>query len=323
MDALSTIGQTLEAMTPPAQFAIFSSLLKESENAIGSLVSALLNNQPTNPVHKQFRYVSNRLRKEIQSAPLSKVILFLPYKASMWGSLASIWRAAADDPNCLAYVVPIPYYDKRPDGSFAQMHYEGDQFPEDVPIIPFEQLDMATLQPDVTYIHNPYDSHNYVTSVHPSMYTAELKKHTKQLVFVPYYVHGGNIEGSGPEWAATICSANVLITANEAQAEALKRSIEEDSEAQKNLPRKTVLALGSPKVDAVLYAEDNKPPMPPEWQSKLAGKKVFFLNASISAALQHGEDFLKKLESVIDVFKDREDAALLWRPHPLMPATLR
>jgi len=38
-------------------------------------------------------------------------VAFFPYQASMWDSLESVWRAAAADPDCDAYVVPIPYYD--------------------------------------------------------------------------------------------------------------------------------------------------------------------------------------------------------------------
>ena len=40
--------------------------------------------------------------------------IFLPYKASMWDSLESVWKAADADPECDAYVIPIPYYDKNP-----------------------------------------------------------------------------------------------------------------------------------------------------------------------------------------------------------------
>lgn len=43
----------------------------------------------------------------------------------MWDSLESVWKKAAADERCEAYVVPIPYFDKNPDGSLGQMHYDG------------------------------------------------------------------------------------------------------------------------------------------------------------------------------------------------------
>ncbi len=40
---------------------------------------------------------------------VKNIIVFLPYKASMWDSLESVWRAAYEDKeHCEAYVVPIP-----------------------------------------------------------------------------------------------------------------------------------------------------------------------------------------------------------------------
>ena len=62
------------------------------------------------------------LLKEIKNSILydindsKKEVVFLPYKASMWDSLESVWKAADEDPECDAYVIPIPYYDKNPDG---------------------------------------------------------------------------------------------------------------------------------------------------------------------------------------------------------------
>ena len=92
-------------------------------------------------------------------------VVFLPYKASMWDSLESIWKAADEDPDCDAYVIPIPYYDKNPDGSFRELHYEGGEYPKDVPVVWYEDYDFETRRPDMVFIHNPYDDCNIVTSV--------------------------------------------------------------------------------------------------------------------------------------------------------------
>ena len=48
----------------------------------------------------------------------------------MWDALESVWLAAKDDPQRETHVVPIPYYYKNPDGSFGQMHYEGNSYPD-------------------------------------------------------------------------------------------------------------------------------------------------------------------------------------------------
>ena len=115
-------------------------------------------------------------------------VVFLPYKASMWDSLESVWRAAKEDKNCAAYVVAIPYFDKNPDGTVSSMHYEGGEFPADVPIVGWQEYDLAKRHPDIIFIHNPYDQANKMTSVHLDYYAKELKKHTDQLVYIPYFV---------------------------------------------------------------------------------------------------------------------------------------
>lgn len=119
-----------------------------------------------------------------------KEVVFLPAMASMWDSLESVWRAADDDPDCDTYVIPIPYYDKNPDGSFKEEHYEGNQYPKDVPITHYDEYDLEARHPDVIYIHNPYDGLNLVTSVHPRFYAQNLKNFTDKLVYIPYFVLG-------------------------------------------------------------------------------------------------------------------------------------
>lgn len=115
-------------------------------------------------------------------------MVFFPYMASMWDSFESVWMAAKDDENCDAYVVPIPYFDKNPDGSFGKMHYEGDNYPAYVPVTPWQEYDIEKRRPDTIFIHNPYDGVNYVTSVHPEYYAKKLKKYTDNLVYIPYFV---------------------------------------------------------------------------------------------------------------------------------------
>ena len=116
--------------------------------------------------------ISNSVEHDIQ---VRKEVVFLPYKASMWDSLESVWREADADPDVDAYVIPIPYYDKNPDGSFRQMHYEGDQYPDDVPVADYRTYNLEDRHPDKIYIHNPYDDCNYVTSVDPAYYSKVIK----------------------------------------------------------------------------------------------------------------------------------------------------
>ncbi len=142
-----------------------------------------------NKIHKNLRQklirAANSLKNDV---PVRKEVVFLPYKASMWDSLESVWKAADEDENCDAYVIPIPYYDKNPDGSFREMHYEADQYPGYVPITRYDAYDFEQRRPDMIYIHNAYDQWNLVTSVHPDFFSVNLKKYTEKLIYIPYFV---------------------------------------------------------------------------------------------------------------------------------------
>lgn len=262
----------------------------------------------TKKIQRQLLQIRNMVKYDLPED--KKQVVFLPYKASMWDSLESIWKAADADPNCEAYVIPIPYYDKNADGSFGTEHYEGDEYPEYVPITHYNDYDFEECQPDVIFIHNPYDQYNNVTSVHPFFYSKNLKQFTDLLVYVPYYSTSGGMSAAQSQCAAYYFADYIVI-----QAEKYRKFFDAD------LPDEKFLPLGSPKFDKVINICKNPPEPPEEWKEKMAGKKVYFYNTSIAGMLGNTPVFLKKLEYVFRCFADREDACLLWRPHPLLEST--
>lgn len=250
----------------------------------------------------------NALRKENE---IKKLIVFLPYKASMWDSLESIWRAAAQDEACEAYVVPIPYYDRNPDYSLGKMHYEGQDFPEDVPIVDYRDVDLAQLRPDIIYIHNPYDEANLVTTIAPEYYSSRLRAYTKLMMYVPYYATSGAM-GEGQALCPVYAYADYIVV----QSESLRHFFD------KRVPLEKIVGLGSPKFDRVIRLCQQPPEPSAEWREKMAGRKVYFYNTSLSGMLQDTEGFFEKMRYVFRLFAGRQDVCLLWRPHPLMRSTL-
>ena len=299
------------------------------------------------------RKVSKKIKKQLTSLQNGikydlpddkKEVVFLPYKASMWDSLESVWKAADEDPNCDAYVIPIPYYDKNPDGSFREEHYEGDLYPEYVPITRYDEYDLEERRPDVIYIHNPYDECNHVTSVHPYFYSKNLRNFTDKLVYIPYFVLNeiepddqARIDGMkhfcftpGTIYAhrVVVQSENMRqIYINEYMKAAKEMELSGEHIDRKFLGKK-FLGIGSPKVDKVLNTKKEDLKLPAEWKKVIekpngSWKKIIFYNTSVSAILVHDENMLKKMESVFECFKENKDTvALLWRPHPLIQATI-
>lgn len=202
--------------------------------------------------------IENSVKHDIS---VRKEVVFLPYKASMWDSLESVWQAADADQTCDTYVIPIPYYDKNPDGSFRQMHYEGDQYPKKVPITNYKEFDFETHHPDIIYIHNPYDNINLVTSVHPFFYSDNLKKYTDKLIYIPYFVMGE----VSPDNEATVESKKhycmtpgvlnadkVIVESEDVRQIYIKALTKEMGAASRSKWEEKILGLGSPKFDKVI-----------------------------------------------------------------------
>ena len=264
-----------------------------------------------NKVHKQLKNRLLQIQKSIREDAKDRLeAVFLPYKASMWDSLESVWMAADQDENCDAYVIPIPYFDRNPDGSVKEVHYEGDQFPEYVPITGYQEYDFQERHPDMVFIHNPYDDCNYVTSVHPFFYSYNLKQYTDQLVYIPYFSTAGGMS-EGQKSCSAYYYADYIIM----QAKKYRKFYDP------KLPKEKLQPLGSPKFDRVIRMCQNPPEPPTAWKEKMAGKKVYFYNTSINGMLSNTRRFLKKMKYVFQCFEGRTDACLLWRPHPLLEST--
>lgn len=262
-------------------------------------------------IHKRLKKVLIQAENSIKNdIPIRLEMVFMPYKSSMWDALESVWKAADANPDCDAYVVPIPYYDRNPDGSLGAFHYEGDRMPSYVPVMHYDAYRIEEREPDAVFIHNPYDQMNRVTSVEPRFYSYNLKEHTECLVYIPYFVTSGGM-GEGMASCIAYYFADYIVI----QAEKFRKFYDS------TLPHEKLLPLGSPKFDKVAELCKNPPEPPAEWKEKMAGKKIYFYNTSINGMLANTENFLRKMEYVFRCFAKCDSACLLWRPHPLLEST--
>ncbi|MBO6304049.1 MAG: hypothetical protein J6M62_03090 [Selenomonadaceae bacterium] len=266
------------------------------------------------------------IRETEQETNFKKDVFFLPYKASMWDSLESVWKAAYEDKeHCNAYVMPIPYADLNPDGSVATWHSERDQFPKYVPTLDWKEIDLKVLRPDVIFIHNPYDNFNRVTSVESRYYSSKLKECADKLVYVPYFVTGRRWPESHIALSAYRYMDFIIMQQEHMQIAPMHLSnINEGEEPYFDdfVPKEKIMALGSPKIDRIYYCEKH-PQVPQEWLDYIGDRKVIFYNTSISGALQQEGRFLNKMRYIFSTFQEHPEVALIWRPHPLLEASLK
>lgn len=244
-------------------------------------------------------------------------IVFMPYKADMWTSMASIWENAIADEECEVCVVPIPYYDITNPKNIS-LHYERERFPKEVECIHYNEYLEAEQYPDVIIIHNPYDDQNNMTRVPERFYSSVLRQHTNKLVYSPYHTFSSYV----PERQLTmlITPANQNADLIICQSERMKKIYEEIG-----YPSEKILAYGSPKIDAVINSGITREDIPEEWKQKIGNKKVFLLNTHLSyfptSSLNTGKtgDYAVRFhEEIAKAFLNRDDCALIWRPHPLL-----
>lgn len=293
-------------------------------------------------LRKSLLKIENSVKNDIC---VTKEIVFFPYKASMWDSLESIYLATKETADVNTYCIPIPYYDLNVDGSFGQMHYEGRQYPKNIEIIDWQTYDFENRRPDEIYIHNPYDDWNLVTSVHPRFYSSNLKKYTDQLIYLPYFVMG-EIDPNDQDTISRInhfCFLPGIIYADKVivESESIRKIyINEYIKAAKesgltgcHIDRKylesKIQGKGSPKYKKILSIKREDVEIPEEWLDIIekedgCWKKIVLYNTTIKALLDNGDKALKKIKSVLCIFKEyRENIALLWRPHPLLESTIK
>ncbi len=286
-------------------------------------------------LNKSLTQLENSIKNDI---PARREVVFLPYKASMWDSLESVWKAADEDPDCDAYVIPIPYFDRDAEGNFAQMHDESGLYPEYVPITRYDAYDFAKRRPDMIFIHNPYDNNNYVTSVHPAFYSDKLKQYTDKLVYIPYFIlsevdleNEEEIKGMAHfvTTPAVVNADKVIVQSENMRQAYVKAMVMVTGEHTRGYWEEKILGLGSPKIDKVMATRKEDVEVPEAWRKVIekedgSWKKIIFYNTSVSALLNHNEKMMAKIKDVLQVFKEnQEDVALLWRPHPLIDATIK
>ena len=280
------------------------------------------------PVKKELRQCEEMLTELAaglkKEKNVKKGIVFLPYLASMWDCMESVWQAAdSDRDHCNAYIIPIPYCNMKEDRTPNEWFLDAKKFPPGLPLLPWDKTDLSKLHPDIIVIHSPYEDRGRINSVDAHYYPSVLKNCTDKLVYIPYFICR-DIDVKNPKYdrvktlanASAFWHSDVIILNSKAEKEAYIKALEE-WHTRKNL-EKRIFALGSPKIDKPLHTKREAYELPDEWQELINGKKVILYNTSIQEFLNTPELFMEKLRDTLEYFRRERRAILWWRPHPLL-----
>ncbi len=330
-DFVIQIGSHIEGIAGEGTHTV--ALLEQCHEAL-YLAAEQINGKDRESAAGRIRHLLNAVEESVRRelAPDKIEVVFLPYKAAMWDSLESIWLAARDDPGCDAHVIPIPYFDRLPNGGLGQMHYEGDQYPDYVPITDWQTYDIEANHPDIIFIHSPYDDGNTITSIHPFFYSKRLKDFTDLLAYVPYFVCVDDVPEHFCVCTGTMYAGKVYVQSEKIRQTYIRefKKFEDQYQCHNRFgrPEDKFVAIGSPKFDKVIHSGPEDFTLPDQWRRLItkpdgAKKKVVLYNTTIEAVLRESEKCLDKMDYVLAVLRERDDVVLWWRPHPLNETVYR
>lgn len=281
----------------------------------------------TDVMDKMFGDILSRLSDSVKKDIIDrKVVVFMPYKASLWDSLESVWKAAVSDPSCDVYVVPLPYCEREFDGTLGEVCYEGEQFPKEADVINFETFNFTLQHPDMIFIHNPYDEYSIVATVPPMFYAKELRKYTDKLIYIPWFVVDDFDESDTGSYSimdyfctmpGVVCADKIVVHSEQMRKMYIKKLTEFAGDETEQVWEEKILGLGSPKFDKERERR-NAVKMPEEWKKIIfkgdgSQKKVILYNTVPEAILEHGNAMIDKIRNTLAVFEgQKEEIALVW-----------
>lgn len=272
---------------------------------------------------RQFIKINNTALDDLKADKIE--VAFFPYKASMWDSLESIWLAAKEDPACETYVVPIPGYELNADGSHRKMYYDGDQYPENIPVTDWKKYNVKNRCPDVIFTHYPYDDNANNYTIHPDFYSKNLRMYCERLIHVPYWVINEKIPDYYFILPGVLFAHHTIVQSKAHQGLIVGYYKEFDKKfgwnGQFGKAEEKFVALGSPKFDKVINSKRDDFTLPEKWENLInkpdgSRKKVVFYNTHMFAWIGEGQAYFDKMKYIFDTFKNRDDVILWWRPHP-------
>lgn len=281
----------------------------------------------TDVMDKMFGDILSRLSDSVKKDIIDRqVVVFMPYKASLWDSLESVWKAAVSDPSCDVYVVPLPYCEREFDGTLGEVCYEGEQFPKEANVINFETFNFTLQHPDMIFIHNPYDEYSIVATVPPMFYAKELRKYTDKLIYIPWFVVDDFDESDTGSYSimdyfctmpGVVCADKIVVHSEQMRKMYIKKLTEFAGDETEQVWEEKILGLGSPKFDKERERR-NAVKMPEEWKKIIfkgdgSQKKVILYNTVPEAILEHGNAMIDKIRNTLAVFEgQKEEIALVW-----------
>lgn len=258
-----------------------------------------------------------------------KEIVFLPFKARYFKAFESVYQAACEDENCDVYVIPVPYFYKKYDGSFYDMQYEGDCFSKDVTVTYYEDYDFSRHCPDIIFIQNPYDEFNMAISVPPFFYASNLKNYTEKLIYIPYFKLAEFKKENYRAWynmqfyctmPGVVHADLVILQSEEMKKRYVEKLTDFAGEETKKIWEQKIVGCGTPFTEEQETEVIEEVPM--EWKPYLYNtqkdiKSILLYYTSLGALADADDRMVSKIRSSLEILKKQcNQIAVVWYVDP-------
>lgn len=280
-----------------------------------------------------FEKIENAVQEHIIG---KKEVVFIAAMASQWKYIKSEYEKAKNT-DAEVYVVPVPYYHKRFDGSLYDMHCELDEFecilepaPDNVHLTDYRNYNISIHAPECVYIQQPYDEWDAGISIHPDYYTHNIVGSCGKLVYVPAF----EVDEISPEdecaWKnmefyvtrpGVVRANQVIVPSENMRRMYIEKLMEWAGEDTGGLWENKITA-GTQYRDEnnVCCRNENRlrDNIPPEWRAKLikadgSRRKLVLYHNEEALFNENGLRAFDKVESALKIFAENsEDILVVW-----------
>lgn len=132
--------------------------------------------------------ISNELENDIiETNNREKISLFVACQVKHWDKIEELYRSEQAKEGVHAYVLVVPYHHKNYVGEIIDTLYEIDEYPNDVELLDYTQVDWDSCLVDKLFFQMPWDKYDDALCVDEQYYCANLKNKTAMLIYVPYF----------------------------------------------------------------------------------------------------------------------------------------
>lgn len=248
-----------------------------------------------------------------------KEIIFIVSNARQWKYVQWYYQKSKAMPDVDIYIIAVPYYYKKYDGSCYEAKYELEEIRQTVKninstaenVMDYQQFDVALHHPETIVIQNPCDEWNNATTIPEEYYSKTLQKYTQKLVYIQSFEVEEFTADCYREWhnMKYYCTRPGVVRADEVyvQSENMRKLYIDKLSEFSGEEYKDVWETKVHKCDALSECQVINEEKRDHQRKRIA----FYLQ--IGSIIQYGKQMTEKLKRGINVFQDNKDKVeLIW-----------